>query len=193
MSTLVIFIRGACACCGAACERTSSGGAAAGGAPHGSLTATVQTLAGARTADERYVQTPKAKWTYLRVAAGTGRARYLNEVPGGAARAGGAASPRGSGAAPPAPRARAARSPPAPLSWALISPRPGYSIKGCSVHLAARATGRASRPVAEPPPPVRTVFECSSLSPLYSRFSYWAPGSLPRLRYLNFSDKERRD
>lgn len=81
---------------------------------HGSLTATARpTLAGAHTTDERYVQTPKAKWTYLRVAAGTGRTRYLNEVPGGAARAGGAASPRGSAAARLAPRARTS---PAPLS-----------------------------------------------------------------------------
>lgn len=60
------------------------------------------------------VQTPKAKWTYLRVAAGTGRARYLNELPGRS----GARRGRGQPAwlhRRPRPRA-------SPLSWALISP-----------------------------------------------------------------------
>lgn len=67
-----------------ACLRTwADDGTAAGlgRQRHGSLTARL-TLAERAPTTVRYVQTPKAKWTYLRVAAGTGRARYLNELPG---------------------------------------------------------------------------------------------------------------
>lgn len=138
---------------------------------HGSLTATARlTLA---TAHGRRTLRANTK-SKMDIPEGGGwhRERSLLEWgPGRAARAGGAASPRGSSSASPRASPTPARQhpPPAPLSWALISPRRAIQLRVArsSLHLRVRVvlSGLARSEVA---------FECSSLSPLHSRYSYWA-------------------
>lgn len=120
---------------GGACVRTSPA--------HGSLAEL--TLAAVHD-----VQTPKAKWTYLRVAAGTGRARYLNEPPGRS----GARRGRGQPAWLRRPRPR----PPAPLSWALISP--GRAIQLGVARCISRGCLAAARPAR---PDARTPLQMAAL------------------------------
>lgn len=148
-----------------------------GSARHGSLTARL-TLASARqqrydTCKHQKQNGPTWGWRLARGALAT----WMSSR-GGAARAGGAASPRGSDH-PTRPPHRTPHPPPAPLSWALISPRPGYSIKACSVHRRCNDDLAGAR--------VRclwVLFITTSLSPLFllgPRAGY--PGQTSRSKF----------
>lgn len=93
--------------------------------------------------------------------------------------------------APAAASSRALPSPhppaPAPLSWALISPRPGYSIKGCSVHRWCGPVGRARD---RPMPPLSALHYGLSITVILIEPRAQLPPAWQSAQNLNLSNKE---